>query len=45
MDSLRDLGFEVQYREGVTNGNAEDESLREGKVLGSPEDDYVEFAA
>ena len=56
MDSLRDLVFEVRYHEGITNGNADgmsrqawleddDESLKEGEVLGSPEDDYVKFAA
>ena len=56
MDSLRDLDFEVQYREGVANGNGDgmsrqawldndDEYLKEGEVLSSPEDDYVEFAA
>ena len=56
MDFLRDLDFEVQHREGVPNGNADgmsrqawlddnDESLKEGEVLCSPEDDYVDFAA
>ena len=53
MDSLRDLDFDVQYREGVVNGNADgmsrqawldndDESL-EGEVLCSPEDNYINF--
>ena len=56
IDSLRDLDFEVQHREGIAIGNADgmsrqawldddDESLKEGEVLGSPEDDSVEFAA
>ena len=51
MDSLRDLDFEVRYREGIANGNADgmsrqawleddDESLKEGEVLGSSEDDF-----